>query len=556
MIKIQGTAVSRGIAIGIARIYEKQKIEIPVYQTEDTEKEIRRYQTAVHGLEKQYEMLYDKALSVTDEECAELFQSYQMLLTDVAFTEAVKQQIIENYKNAEAAVSAVCKVFTKMFEEMEDDYLRARALDIQSVSDQLINNLLGVENLQGTFFEQFSDSVILVADELTPDEMIRMNLNNVLGIVVRKGSMNSHTSIFARSIGIPMVIYQKIPQDIYGKKMVVDGVSGDIYIEPLQEILQRIQEKQQQFYQELEELVVYKEKETITKDGTKIGLYANVGSIADVEAAVRSSAEGIGLFRTEFLYLGRNDEPSEEEQFEIYRQAVEMMKGKKVIFRTADIGSDKLPDYLKFEEEINPVKGYHSNRIGLGRLEMLKRQLRAIYRASSYGNVSVMYPMITSADELEQLQILSKEVREELLEQGTSLGQVEEGIMIETPSAAQVSDQLAKMVDFFSIGTNDLTAFTLEMDRTNPKPNAHFDPHHEKVFQLIEMTVRSAHEAGIWIGICGELAADLDIIERLVRMGMDEFSVNPAMILPIRKRICSISQLTNESKMLYYHHKK
>lgn len=541
MIKIQGTAVSRGIAIGTARIYEKQKIEIPVYQTEDTEKEIRRYQTAVHGLEKQYEMLYDKALSVTDEECAELFQSYQMLLTDVAFTEAVKQQIIENYKNAEAAVSAVCKVFAKMFEEMEDDYLRARALDIQTVSDQLINNLLGVENLQGTFFEQFSDSVILVADELTTDEMIRMNLNNVLGIVVRKGSMNSHTSIFARSIGIPMVIYQKIPQDIYGKKMVVDGVSGDIYIEPLQEILQRIQEKQQQFYQELEELVVYKEKETVTKDGTKIGLYANVGSIADVEAAVRSSAEGIGLFRTEFLYLGRNDEPSEEEQFEIYQQAVEMMKGKKVIFRTADIGSDKLPDYLKFEEEINPAKGYHSNRIGLGRPEMLKRQLRAIYRASSYGNVSVMYPMITSADELEQLQILSKEVREELLEQGTSLGQVEEGIMIETPSAAQVSDQLAKMVDFFSIGTNDLTAFTLEMDRTNPKPNAHFDPHHEKVFQLIEMTVRSAHEAGIWVGICGELAADLDIIERLVRMGMDEFSVNPAMILPIRKRICSIS---------------
>ena len=233
-----------------------------------------------------------------------------------------------------------------------------------------------------------------------------------------------------------------------------------------------------------------------------------------------------------------------------------MMKGKKVIFRTADIGSDKLPDYLKCEEDINPAKGYHSNRIGLERPEMLKRQLRAIYRASSYGNVSVMYPMITSADELEQLQILSKEVREELLEQGTSLGQVEEGIMIETPSAAQVSDQLAKMVDFFSIGTNDLTAFTLEMDRTNPKPNAHFDPHHEKVFQLIEMTVRSAHEAGIWIGICGELAADLDIIERLVRMGMDEFSVNPAMILPIRKRICSISQLTNESKMLYYHHKK
>ena len=541
MIKIQGTAVSRGIAIGTARIYEKQKIEIPVYQTEDTEKEIRRYQTAVHGLEKQYEMLYDKALSVTDEECAELFQSYQMLLTDVAFTEAVKQQIIENYKNAEAAVSAVCKVFTKMFEEMEDDYLRARALDIQTVSDQLINNLLGVENLQETFFEQFSDSVILVADELTPDEMISMHLNNVLGIVVRKGSMNSHTSIFARSIGIPMVIYQKIPQDIYGKKMVVDGVSGDIYIEPPQEILQRMQEKQQKFYQELEELIVYKEKETVTKDGTKIGLYANVGSIADVEAAVRSSAEGIGLFRTEFLYLGRNDEPSEEEQFEIYRQAVQMMKGKKVIFRTADIGSDKLPDYLKFEEEINPAKGYHSNRIGLGRPEMLKRQLRAIYRASSYGNVSVMYPMITSADELEQLQILSKEVREELLEQGTSFGQVEEGIMIETPPAAHVSDQLAKMVDFFSIGTNDLTAFTLEMDRTNPKPNAHFDPHHEKVFQLIEMTVRSAHEAGIWVGICGELAADLDIIERLVRMGMDEFSVNPAMILPIRKRICSIS---------------
>lgn len=556
MIKIQGTAVSRGIAIGIARIYEKQKIEIPVYQTEDTEKEIRRYQTAVHGLEKQYEMLYDKALSVTDEECAELFQSYQMLLTDVAFTEAVKQQIIENYKNAEAAVSAVCKVFTKMFEEMEDDYLRARALDIQTVSDQLINNLLGVENLQETFFEQFSDSVILVADELTPDEMIRMNLNNVLGIVVRKGSMNSHTSIFARSIGIPMVICQKIPQDIYGKKMVVDGVSGDIYIEPPQEILQRMQEKQQKFYQELEELIVYKEKETVTKDGAKIGLYANVGSIADVEAAVRSSAEGIGLFRTEFLYLGRNDEPSEEEQFEIYRQAVQMMKGKKVIFRTADIGSDKLPDYLKCEEDINPAKGYHSNRIGLERPEMLKRQLRAIYRASSYGNVSVMYPMITSADELEQLQILSKEVREELLEQGTSFGQVEEGIMIETPSAAQVSDQLAKMVDFFSIGTNDLTTFTLEMDRTNPKPNAHFDPHHEKVFQLIEMTVRSAHEAGIWVGICGELAADLDIIERLVRMGMDEFSVNPAMILPIRKRICSISQLTNESKMLYYHHKK
>ena len=272
MIKIQGTAFSRGIAIGTARIYEKQKIEIPVYQTEDTEKEIRRYQTAVHGLEKQYEMLYDKALSVTDEECAELFQSYQMLLTDVAFTEAVKQQIIENYKNAEAAVSAVCKVFTKMFEEMEDDYLRARALDIQTVSDQLINNLLGVENLQETFFEQFSDSVILVADELTPNEMIRMNLNNVLGIVVRKGSMNSHTSIFARSIGIPMVICQKIPQDIYGKKMVVDGVSGDIYIEPPQEILQRMQEKQQQFYQELEELIVYKEKETVTKDGAKIGL--------------------------------------------------------------------------------------------------------------------------------------------------------------------------------------------------------------------------------------------------------------------------------------------
>ena len=556
MIKIQGTAVSKGIAIGMAQIYVKPKIEFQDYPIEDTEKEFVRYQTAVHCLEEQYEMLYDKALLVTDEEHAEIFRGYQMLLSDVTYAELVRKQITEEHKNAETAVSAVCKVFIEMFEEMDDAYLRTRVLDIQAVSDQLIANLLGMENLQGNLLAYLSEPVILVADELTPDDTIRMKSEMVLGIVTRKDSVNSHTSILARALGVPAVICKKIPEDMNGKNMIVNGMSGDIYLDPDKKTLEIMKNKQQQLSLDSKELEAYKEKETMTKDGKRICLYANVGSIADVEEAVCQGAEGIGLFRTEFLFLGRNEEPSEEEQFAIYKQAVLMMKGKKVIFRTADIGSDKQPNYFKSETEINPAMGYRAIRMGLECQEMLKRQLRAIYRVSSYGNVSIMYPMISSVDEVKNLQVISKEVREELLKQGCALGEVEEGIMVETPAAALMSDQLAPLVDFFSIGTNDLTAFTLAMDRMNPKLNGYFDFHHEAVIRLIEMTIRNGHQAGIWIGICGELGADLDIAERLISLGMDEFSVVPSMVLPLRRKICSISQLTNESKMLYYHHKK
>lgn len=533
MITMKGKSVFGGIAIGTIGVHKRKDNLVVREHVQDVDMEIHRYQEACSLAEEQLEQLYEKAVHEVGEANAAIFRVHQMMLSDIDYVEAVENMIRTQKINTEYAVAMTCDHFVTLFESMEDDYMRGRAADIKDVSSRVLQILMG----QTESLTTESQAVILFADDLAPSETVQMDKSKILAFVTRFGSANSHTAILARTMNIPAVIGVDFPKDCEGKFAVVDGTTGYIYIEPTQEVLHEMEVKKEKELYKRKLLETLKGKSDETKSGKKIQLFANVGNIADVMSALENDAAGIGLFRSEFLYLEKEDFPTEEEQFLVYKQVAEIMAGKKVIIRTLDIGADKQIEYFGLEHEENPALGYRAIRICLNETELFKTQLRAIYRASAYGNISIMYPMIISLNEIKKIKELATEVRQELKDAGVCMGDVEEGIMIETPAAALISDQLAKEVDFFSIGTNDLSQYTLAIDRQNPKLDVFFDAHHEAILRLIKMTIHNGHDAGIWVGICGELGADLELTEDFMDMGIDELSVSPSMVLPVRQRI-------------------
>lgn len=533
MVKIEGKSVFGGVAIGPIGILKKKEKKVVRSHVEQTEEEIKRYEKASKEAEAQLQALYEKALDEVGEANADIFHVHQLMLSDMDYVESITNMIRMQNVNAEYAIAMTSDNFSTLFEMMDDDYMRARAADVKDVSNRLIHILSG----QGDDPLQKDAPVILAADDLAPSETVQLDKSKILAFVTRYGSANSHTAILARTMNIPAIIGADFPEDCDGKTAVVDGETGCLYIEPTPEILHQMEEKQREEQKKQEMLQALKGKEDVTLGGKKINLYANVGNVSDVMIALKNDASGIGLFRSEFLYLEKDRYPTEEEQFQVYKTVAETMAGKKVIIRTLDIGADKQIGYFDMEPEENPAMGYRAIRICLDREDVFKTQLRALYRASAYGNIAIMYPMIISVDEVRKIKKISAQVRQQLSDAGISFGEVEEGIMIETPAAAIISDLLAEEVDFFSIGTNDLSQYTLAIDRQNPKLDTFFDAHHPAVLRLLQMVADNAHKAGIWVGICGELGADLSLTESFIRMGMDELSVSPAMVLPVRQKI-------------------
>ena len=477
--------------------------------------------------------MYDKALKEVGEANAAIFEMHQMMLEDEDFTESVENIIDSQSVNAEYAVASTGDNFAQMFASMDDEYMRGRAADVKDISERLVSVLNGASRQQ----MDADEPVIVMAVDLAPSETVQMDKDKVLSFVTTQGSVNSHTAILARTMSIPALIGVDMPLDaeLEGKFAIVDGDNGTVYIDPSEDVLAQMQEKKEQAEEKKQLLQQLKGKETITKDGKKIKLYANIGNSKDLAMVLQNDAEGIGLFRSEFLYLEKEDYPTENEQFMVYKMVAETMAGKQVIIRTLDIGADKQCDYFNMDPEDNPALGYRAIRICLTRPEVFKTQLRALYRASAFGNISIMYPMITSVWEVKQIKKIVEEVKEELRAQNIEFGEVAQGIMIETPAAVMISRELAKEVDFFSIGTNDLTQYTLAIDRQNPKLDDFYDAHHPAVLEMIRMVAQNAHAEGIWAGICGELGADLELTEQFVQMGIDELSVSPGRILPIRK---------------------
>ena len=528
-----GKKVFSGIAIAKVLFYSKQQNQVVRRHIEDTQAEITRYQDAKSTAIEQLQGLYEKALKEVGEMNAQIFEVHQMMLEDDDYNDSVCNMIRTQEINAEYAVATTGDNFAKMFAEMEDDYFRARSADIKDISERVLSILNG--NQQSSNLGD--EPVILVAEDLAPSETVQMDKSKLAAFVTRLGSANSHTAILARTMGIPALIGVTIRKEWNGKLAVVDGVEGKIIVEPDEDVLAEYQKKLAAEQEQKELLLQLKGKENVTKSGQKINLYANIANASDLAAVLKNDAGGIGLFRSEFLYLEKDELPTEEEQFQAYRQVAETMAGKKVIIRTLDIGADKKVDYLNLGTEENPALGYRAIRICLEQPDIFKTQLRALFRASNYGNISIMYPMITSLQEIHDIKAIVNEVKQELRDASVPFGEVEEGIMIETPAAAVMSDVLAKEVDFFSIGTNDLTQYTLAIDRQNPRLDRFFDAHSEAVLRLIELVVKNAHNAGIWAGICGELGADMELTELFLAMGMDELSVSPGCILPLRKKI-------------------
>ena len=530
---IQGKSVYSGVAIGRLAIYRKSENQVKREKITDTAKEVKRFEDAKDTAKQQLAGLYDKALKEVGEVNAAIFEVHQMMLNDLDYIESITNMIEGQQVNAEYAVATTGDTFSEMFAAMDDDYMRERAADVRDVSNRVVSILQG----NGGNDLNADEPVILLADDLAPSETVQLDKSKVLSFVTRHGSTNSHTAILARTMNIPALIGVDFPEDVDGKMGIVDGYEGKIIIDPPVSVMEAYQKKKAEDEEKKRLLQELKGKENITKDGTKINLYANIGSVGDVASVLANDAGGIGLFRSEFLYLESRDYPTEEEQFAAYRKVAEAMAGKKVIIRTLDIGADKQVDYFGLDKEDNPAMGYRAIRICLTQPEIFKTQLRALFRASNYGNIAIMYPMIISVDEVRKIKAISEEVKEELTKEGIPFGNVEQGIMIETPAAAVMSDELAKEVDFFSIGTNDLTQYTLAIDRQNAKLDSFYNPHHEAVLRLIQMTVENAHKAGIWAGICGELGADTTLTQRFLEMGVDELSVSPGCVLPVRKAI-------------------
>lgn len=544
MKEYKGKSVFGGIAIGRIKVYNKSEQQVKRVHVDDTEHEKKRYYAAVDKAARQLQELYDKAVKEVGEANAAIFEMHQIMLTDDDYKESVENIIESQHVNAEYAVAQTGDNYAAMFAAMEDEYMRGRSADVKDISERLINILSGF-NASSMVSDE---PVIIVAEDLAPSETVQLDKDKILSFVSVKGSVNSHTAILARTMGIPALIGTPVipDNDIDGKMGIVDGNSGCLYVDPDNEKLGYYRKKQDEQLRQKELLQLLKGREDITIDGRKIKLYANIGNVKDVMTVKANDAAGIGLFRSEFIYLERDTFPTEEEQFNIYRIVAENMAGKPVIIRTLDIGADKQCDYFNMDKEDNPALGMRAIRICLTRTEIFKTQLRALYRASAYGNINIMYPMIANMWEIDRIKEIEKEVRDELKQQGIDTGNVQTGIMIETPAAVMQSDELAEKVDFFSIGTNDLTQYTLAVDRQNPKLDSFFDPHHPAVLKMIKMVVDNAHKAGIWAGICGELGADTSLTREFLKMGVDELSVSPGRILPIRKIILDtdVSQLS------------
>lgn len=529
----QGKSVYKGIVMGPVAVLKKNDYQVKRARIEDSEAEVKRVKEAVEVSKKQLGRLYDKAVREVGEASAAIFEVHQMMLEDEDYLESMENMIRTELVNAEYAAAATGDNFAEMFAAMDDEYMKARSADVKDISERLVRNLSG----EGDNDLSSMEPSVIVADDLSPSETVQMDKEKILAFVTVHGSTNSHTAILARMMNIPALI--GVPMDLNGLKTgmtaVVDGFSGQVIFEPEEDVRKETEKRMQEEAEKQKLLEELKGKENITPDGRKINIYANIGSVGDLGYVMENDAGGIGLFRSEFLYLGRNDFPTEEEQFQAYKQAVQTMAGKKVIIRTLDIGADKQVDYFNLGKEENPALGYRAIRICLKQPEIFKAQLRALFRAAVYGNLSVMYPMITSTEEVEKIYAIVAEVEEELKAQEVQYKIPEQGIMIETPAAVMISDRLAEMVDFFSIGTNDLTQYTLAIDRQNEQLDDFYNAHHEAVLRMIRMVVENAHKCGKWAGICGELGADLTLTEQFVRMGVDELSVAPSMILKLRK---------------------
>lgn len=537
MEKYTGKSIFKGIAIGKILFYQKGEQPVKRVKIEDTAEQIKRYEDARAKAAEQLQGLYEKALKEVGEANAAVFVVHQMMLEDDDYIDSVVNIIETQQVNAEFAVATTGDNFAKMFAEMEDDYFKARAADVKDISERMVNILSGNES-GGALGDE---PVIVVAEDLAPSETVQMDKEKLLAFVTRLGSANSHTAILARTMNIPALIEVDIKEEWNGKMAVVDGYTGTFYIDPDEETLKKMQEKKEEDIKARELLQELKGKEDITVDGKHIKLYANIGGVKDVTSVLANDAAGIGLFRSEFLYLEADNYPDEEAQFQAYKTVAENMAGKKVIVRTLDIGADKQVDYFNLDHEENPAMGYRAIRICLDRRDIFRTQLRALLRASAYGNIGIMYPMIISVDEVKEIKKIVESIKAELTEKGIEYGEVEQGIMIETPAAVMISDLLAEEVDFFSIGTNDLTQYTLAIDRQNSKLDNIYDSHHPAVLRMIQKTIENGHKAGCWVGICGELGADMTLTETFLKMGIDELSVSPTFVLPIRKLIREMS---------------
>ena len=531
----KGKSVFGGIAIGRIRVYQKNRQQVRRTRIEDTEAELARYERARIETVNQLKVLYEKALVEVGEENAAIFEIHGMMLEDGDYNESVQNMIQSNCINAEFAVAATGDNLSQMFAAMQDEYMRARAADIKDITERIIGNLQGTAKED----EVVGEPAIIVAEDLAPSETVQLDKKLILSFVTIQGSPNSHTAILARTMGIPALVGTSIPPeaDLDGKMAIVDGTTGVLYVEPEEGLLREMEGRKEEEVRKRELLLEMKGQESITADGHRIRLYANIGNIDDLAAVLENDAEGIGLFRSEFLYLQRDTYPTEDEQFAIYKKVAETMAGKTAIIRTLDIGADKQCEYFGLEKEENPALGCRAIRICLKRPEIFKTQLRALYRASAFGRLAIMYPMIISPEEVRRIKKITEEVKRELRTQEIEYGEPEQGIMIETPAAVMMSRELAREVDFFSIGTNDLTQYTLAIDRQNQNLEEFYDPHHPAILRMIEMTVQNAHAEGIWVGICGELGGDREVTDSLLRMGVDELSVSPGNILPLRKAI-------------------
>lgn len=536
MVVLDGKSVYGGIAIGRISIFDKGESQVKREVVDDVPAEIDRFTTAKEKAKEQLQKLYNKAIKEVGEANAMIFEVHQMMLDDLDYVESITNMIETQKINAEFAVATTGDNFSQMFAAMDDAYMKERAADVKDISNRVIMILQGKE----TDGIQSDEPVILVAEDLAPSETVQLDKSKVLSFVTRLGSTNSHTAILARTMNIPALIGVNFEQGVDGKMAVVDGFEGKIYIEPDEETLKKFEERREEEERKKKLLLELKGKENVTLDGKKINLYANIGGVSDVANVLSNDAGGIGLFRSEFLYLESDTYPAEEEQFKAYKTVAETMAGKKVIIRTLDIGADKQVDYFELDKEDNPAMGYRAIRICLDRKEIFRTQLRAIYRASHYGTISIMFPMIISVSEVKEIKGIVEDVKNELDSQGIPYGEVELGIMIETPAAAMISDLLAKEVDFFSVGTNDLTQYTLAIDRQNPKLDNIYDSHHEAILRMLKMIADNAHKEGCWVGICGELGADTTLTEKFLRMGYDELSVTPSMILQVRDAIRKI----------------
>ena len=529
----KGKSILKGIAIGKVLFYQKEEQSVKREKIEDVELELERYRAASKEAVRQLREIYEKAVREVGEVNAAIFEVHAMMLEDGDYVDSIVNIIETQRVNAEFAVAAAGDNFSRMFAEMEDEYFRSRAADVKDISERVVGILCG-RNGNSNIGEE---PVIVVADDLAPSETVQMDKEKLLAFVTRYGSANSHTAILARTMDIPALIGVDIREEWNGKQAVIDGYEGIICLDPDEETLERARERQREDVEARELLQQLRGKEDVTAGGRPIRLYANIASVKDVTSVLANDAAGIGLFRSEFLYLEAEDYPDEEAQFQAYKTVAENMAGKKVIVRTLDIGADKQVDYFHLEPEENPAMGYRAIRVCLDRPKVFRTQLRALLRASAYGNIAIMYPMIISVDEVRKIRKIVEDLKQELDENGISYGDVEQGIMIETPAAAVISDLLAQEVDFFSIGTNDLTQYTLAIDRQNMKLDSIYDAHHPAVLRMIQMTVENGHKHGCWVGICGELGADMTLTETFLKMGVDELSVSPSCILPLRKKI-------------------